>query len=335
MIDFSITQVTKEFILSHINQETILSHYLNIPVIPKKLFVNPLRDDHHPTAAFYKSKNGIVYFHDFATNAHYNCFTVVMSIYHCKYFHALKIIAKDFGLIKDDKIQTKKIKFVKDLEYKSETFIQAEIQNYSKEDLAWWNSFGVTEKQLKKYKVFCVKNVFLNGKVFASYTKNCPIYGYYGGKREDMEYWRMYFPKRKEYRFLANWEKDKIQGFKQLPESGKVLIITKSMKDVMCLNSFKIPAIAPCSENLFINDKLLSSLKERFKYIIVFYDNDRPGKYNLCKIRKEHPELKYFFIPNSTEAKDISDFYKKYGREKTWNFIKTNLLQLKNGKTKS
>lgn len=251
-----------------------------------------------------------------------------MSIYQCSFRKALKIIAKDFGLIKDNNIKVKKIPVTQDLKIKSETFIQAELQPFNEEQLNWWNQFGVTEKQLKKFQVFSVKTVFLNGNVFALSNSKCPIYGYYGGKKKDLEYWRMYFPFRKTYRFLANWEKDKIQGFKQLPESGKLLVITKSMKDVMCLNGFKIPAIAPCSENLFIEDKLLNKLKERFKYIIVFYDNDRPGKFNLSKIRKQHPELKYFFIPNKYKAKDISDFYKKYGKLKTWNFIKNEIIKL-------
>lgn len=100
------------------------------------------------------------------------------------------------------------------------------------------------------------------------------------------------------------------------------------MKDTMCYYSLGIPAIAPNSETLFVSDDVLNSLKNRFKYIIVHYDNDKAGKYNLAKIRKLHPELIYYFIPNSYKAKDISDFYKKYNREKTINFIKENLIWL-------
>ena len=28
-------------------------------------------------------------------------------------------------------------------------------------------------------------------------TKNCPAYGYYGGKEDNVELWRIYFPKKK------------------------------------------------------------------------------------------------------------------------------------------
>ena len=45
------------------------------------------------------------------------------------------------------------------------------------------------------------------------------------------------------------------------------------------------------------------------------------------KIKKSHPELLYFWIPRHYEAKDISDFRKKYGEKETYNFIKTNILK--------
>lgn len=55
------------------------------------------------------------------------------------------------------------------------------------------------------------------------------------------------------------------------------------------------------------------------------YDNDLPGISNLVKIKKEHPELNYIWIPRKYKAKDISDYYKMYGRNKTVNLIKTYL----------
>lgn len=126
---------------------------------------------------------------------------------------------------------------------------------------------------------------------------------------------------------MSNWNADKIQGWDQLPKTGKVLVITKSMKDVMTLASIGIPAVAPNSETLFVSDALLEDLKGRFKFIFVVYDNDRAGKYNMLKIRRKHPELEYFFIPNKYKAKDISDFHKKYGRSETIKSIKEYLTQ--------
>jgi hypothetical protein len=102
------------------------------------------------------------------------------------------------------------------------------------------------------------------------------------------------------------------------------------MKDCMCLKSFGINAIAPNSENLFISDNMLKDLKTRFKYIVVFYDCDIPGIKNMRKIKKEHSDLLYFWIPRRYNAKDISDFRKAYGQEETYNFIKEYVLKIIN-----
>ena len=50
------------------------------------------------------------------------------------------------------------------------------------------------------------------------------------------------------------------------------------------------------------------------------------------KLKKQHPELIYTWIPRKYEAKDISDFYKMYKREKTLNLIKEFVIWLKNHK---
>ena len=188
-------------------------------------------------------------------------------------------------------------------------------------------SYGITPKILNKYRVFSCNTIFLNGNPFISSSKGSLIFGYYGGKFEDLEYWRIYFPKRDNYRFLTNWPAKKVQGWEQLPKKGNLWVITKSMKDVMCLKALGVNAIAPNSENLFVTESMLNTLKSRFKYIVVLYDNDLAGIHNMRKIKKSHPELLYFWIPRHYEAKDISDFRKKYGEKETYNFIKTNILK--------
>ena len=74
-----------------------------------------------------------------------------------------------------------------------------------------------------------------------------------------------------------------------LPKSGDdYVVITKSLKDVMVLYEFNIPAIAPNSETLFISDKQLEKLKSKFKNIVVFYYNDCVGILWMIKINKNH-----------------------------------------------
>jgi 5S rRNA maturation endonuclease (ribonuclease M5) len=273
-----------------------------------------------------------LYFKDFATG---QCLTfegVVMAKYNCTYHNALKIIAKDFGYIQNANIKKQEVSEIKiqpKFESEKETFIQVEIKDFSESELKWWNSFGISEQTLKKYKVYSVKTVFINGKIYAQSTQHSPIYGYYFGKKENIEQWRIYIPKRKEFRFIGNVSTKTIQGYKQLPEKGKLLVITKSMKDSMLLSSLGIPAVAPNSETQFVSEKMLNEFRERFKNIVLLYDSDKTGVKFMNKIRKQHHDLIICMIPRKYEAKDISDFYQKYGKNKTIEGIKEYINYLK------
>lgn len=331
-MDFSFQpKITKELILSRFSEEQLMEYYLHIPV-KKGLFRSPLRIDKQPTCSFYRNKSGTLIFKDFATGQHLNIFDVVQSIFRCDYFESLRIIANDFGIVRDNalhknpgKINLNPIK-IKDKEISK---IQIEVQEFTDSELKWWGKYGISKDILKRFDVYSCKHVFLNDQLFAESQQHCPIFGYYGKKYQGLELWRCYFPKRTSFRFITNWPSKKIQGYDQLPKKGKLLVITKSMKDSMCLYSCGITACAPNSENLFIPDKVLEDLKNRFENIVVLYDNDRPGLYNMAKIRKEHPELTYVFIPKRYGSKDISDFYKDHGRKETLNLIKTFILWLK------
>lgn len=323
-------KVTKDLILSKYSEEQLMEFYLHIPV-KKGLFRSPLRDDKCPTCSFYRNKSGELIFKDFATGQHLNVFGVVQILFNCTYYQALKIIANDMNIAHDESLpkNTGKINNsytkIKEVEVSK---IQVEIQDFTDLELKWWKRYGVSEDILKLFNVYSCKHVFLNGTLCAKSQQHYPIFGYYGKKYQGLELWRCYFPKRKEYRFISNWPSKKIQGYEQIPKSGKLLIITKSMKDCLSMYSCGLTAIAPCSENLFIPETILNDLKTRFKYIVVFYDNDLPGIKNMKKIKKSHPELNYFYIPRKYGVKDFSDFYSEYGRKTTMETIKHYIYRL-------
>jgi hypothetical protein len=325
------TKVTKELILSRFSEEQIMEYYLKVP-IKHGLFRSPLRRDKQPTCSFYRNSSGYLIFKDFATGQHLNVFGVVEALFSCNYYEALKIIANDFGLIKDNSITRNPGKINENpikIEDKEMSKIQVEIQDFTDLELKWWKKYGITLDILKKFDVYSCKHVFLNDQLFAKSQQHCPIYGYYGKKYQGLELWRIYFPKRTSFRFITNWSTKKIQGYDQLPKKGKLLVITKAMKDVMCLYSMGITAIAPNSETQFISDTVLKDLEERFENIIVLFDNDYTGITFMSKLKRLHPELIYTWIPRSYGSKDISDYYKDHGRKETLNLIKNFVLWLK------
>lgn len=309
--------ITKELLLKRNSEETYMEHYLGLPV-KKGLYVSPLRNDHKPTASFYRNKKGELIFHDFGEPFYGNFIHVVMRLFGCSYYTAIKIIANDFNIINSKGYEKHPAK----IEYSHEKFtdtssscnIQIEKKDFTQEELNWWNQFGITLPTLKTYKVFSCASVFLNGNYYTSSSSTNFIFGYYGGKKDNMELWRIYMPMKKSYRFLSNWNSILIQGSKQLPKIDDSCILVKSLKDTMTLYEYGFTACSPNSETTVITQSQYNRLKEKFKNIFVFFDNDVAGVTNAHKYKKLFG-CKCIFIKRKF-AKDISDLHKSLGKEK-------------------
>lgn len=131
--------VTKELILNKVSEETIMEHYLGVPV-KKGLFKSPLRKDNHPTCAFYRNKHGELIFKDFGSDISGNFISVVMYKFNCTYGTALNIIANDFGIVRRPKLAINKplMKYTNNkLDQTQDCAIQVEIKDYEEYELKW------------------------------------------------------------------------------------------------------------------------------------------------------------------------------------------------------
>lgn len=319
-------ELTKELIESKISQETLISNYYGVP-IKKGLFCAKHRTDSHPTCCYYK-RNGRIYIKDFGSDYHGDWIYVVKQKFNCNYYDALAIAANDFDIQKIPHLNKNKVKISNEsLSENQQSIIRVEIRDFQQYELDWWNKFGISLQTLKKFRVFSCKNIWINDHIIHLETNNQLVFGYYGGIKDGIEQWKLYWPNNKKYKWLSNRDSSQLQGARMLPKSGgDLIIIQKSLKDVMLLYEFGIPSVAPNSENVFLSDEKLMKLKSKFKRIIVWYDNDAPGKAYLEKIKKEHPELDYFYIPEDFKEKDFSDFYKKYGKDEATKFLNKYIL---------
>lgn len=313
--------VTKELLLRKFPEEQYMSYYLGVPV-NKKLFKSPLRVDHRETCSFYKNEKTGLRFKDFGNGVNYNFIDVVMCKYSCGFSKALQIIAIDFHIIESTNIQKKIIPIYQGsiLQTNEPCDIKVEIKDFTLKELSWWNSFGITEFLLQEGRVYSLKTVFLNNVPAYFSSDKCPIYGYFLGHDpvDNRELWKIYFPTKLKYRFLLN--NSKLQGVHMLPKKGNLLIITKSMKDILTLRGLGYTAIAPQSENSYPKKEQIETLEKRFDKILVFLDNDRAGLKAMASLRRMY-RLLYYAIPHIYRVKDISDFYKKYGESKTKTLI--------------
>ena len=178
------------------------------------------------------------------------------------------------------------------------------------------NYSDISTTTLKKFGVSSIKYYLCNGVVKGIYKDSNPMYAY-----KVYNNFKIYRPLADKYtKWRNNLTENDIQGFKQLPKTGDILIITKSMKDVMCLYEMGIPAISPSSESTFIPDKALNQLKKRFKRIIILFDRDTAGVKYLRKMSLK-TGLEGMLVHKKFKAKDISDAVKLNGFETIKNWL--------------
>jgi DNA primase len=139
------------------------------------------------------------------------------------------------------------------------------------------------------------------------------------------EHFKIYRPFADKYaKWRNNLTENDIQGYKELPKTGDLLIITKSLKDVMCLHEMGYNAISPSSESTFIPEKALNALFRRFKRILICFDRDVAGIRNMRKVSLK-TGLKCLIVHKKWHAKDISDAIKLNGFETIKNWLDNEL----------
>jgi len=124
-------------------------------------------------------------------------------------------------------------------------------------------------------------------------------------------------PKKK---WISNVDPTIVQGWDLLPKTGgDILFITSSYKDVGCImcNTAHF-AIAPNNEHAFIPEPVFEKLRQRWKHIILWYNNDftkavNPGKLSSILHSRKY-QIPFVLTPTGTE-KDPSDFRHTYGHK--------------------
>lgn len=324
-------QITQQYVEKFATPEQLMFRYTGLVPKANKLYKSPFRKEERPSCSFYIGKSGDLLLRDFGAGTSSSWMNIIMQTHNCSFGRAIRIAAEDLGLVKaSSPRQVCKLIEIPKVE-SSLTNLQVQIKNFTKEELEWWRTFGINETTLDKYNVFSIQTTFINGVIHTFSNANFPIFGYYLGKSDDIEIWKIYLPKNanKGYRFLTNAKESIIQGWKQLPKSDDLVVITKSLKDVMLLSKLGLPACAPNSENVFLSEQRIDNLKQRFKNVVVLFDNDLAGIRAMIKLKKQYPEFYYCFIPRRY-SKDLSDFCKKYGLDKTKKLVNKYLEWMKN-----
>lgn len=186
----------------------------------------------------------------------------------------------------------------------------------------YWEDQHISRNVLRFYEAGLAEEVWITKMIRGQVTTflwgrsepDDPIYFFYF---EDTGHFKCYRPltKDKKKKWISNVDgKVDIQGLKQLQlplRRPPVIVITKSMKDVMLLRTFGIDAIAPHGEGHYFDADFIAYLRRHCDLLISLYDNDWPGRKGGITLRKMY-DIPDFYIDRMYGCKDASDLNVAY-----------------------
>lgn len=315
-----ITQkITKELILSRYSEEQLYEYYLGDNFIMGGRIRSPLRNDKDPSFSLYYHRNGSIYWKDFTTGKFGGIWTLISEMFDIDYYGAIHKAYADLvsslPVALNPIIDTNAYK--KSKESKVITVELREWQNY---DTNYWSKYDIDQRLLKLFNVNLVQKVDINNNTLWYNSRFNPIYQYLFSD----ESFKCYRPLGdKGNKWTGNAKSNIIMGLDQLPEHCDLIIITKSLKDVMVYRNLGYFAVSPIAEGVYLSSEQLALLKSRCDRILISMDFD------LCGIRttKYYKSLgfDYYFISKDrgTRRLDVSDYYFLHKIKKTQELIKT------------
>lgn len=304
-----------------ISEEQIIQHYLGIDsLVSGKTIHSPFRDERSPSFSMVY-RNGKWNFRDFGNGFRGDVIDLVAASMNLSIPSAINRIQSD--LLINNKVTSTLPSSPRTLKEPNPTEFRPLIRSVLPVDIAYWDQFEVKLSTLNFFKVYPLNILFMTNytgveRDIYCFVKDNIAYCYLMFDKTGKEKYKFYFPTRKKEdpmpRFLGNVTKEQLQGYDQLPPAGDLLVITKSMKDIMVLYEAGVPAVASIGEGIPILDTYIVDLKKRFKNIVSLYDRDRMGKIGALELRRNHniPAYMYSREDKNKGVKDTADYVKKY-----------------------
>lgn len=333
--------LSQRYVESHVNQVDVMAYYLEISSMEvqeciafNRTICNPLRIDKNPTAGFYYTTNGKLRFNDFAGYFSGDIYdlvgyrTFLDPRNPAEFMQILHRICKDFGLwyySKEQLVLGKGMTInVPEIKPKIRAVFDVQPREWTKQDEYYWKKFNISIDILAYFDVVPVYSLFINNSLAYNYSLTDPAYGYYQGKIDDVEQWRIYFPYRDKgkTRFYANT--NRLQGLQRLQKTD-IGVLTKSLKDVMCLYSYGVGSVGVPAESVVPNEHERKYLDGKWNKKFSLFDFDYAGITLACKMKRYG--YKHLFLSTGKyntinfQAKDISDFRYEHGDYNTRKLI--------------
>ena len=315
MISRGRSTVTKSEVEEYHSQADILREFLGIDNLPV-LINSPLRRDLKPSFSLY-SRDGSILYKDFSTGESGDIYSLLEKLWGLPFKDVLVKIQEAFPLHKTAVLPrtTSRAKV-----YSSDSILKCHIREWRKDDIDYWESYGVSLPWLKFGDVYPISHIIIE-KDNDTYAFPAERLAYaYVERKDGIISLKIYQPLSKVHKWSNKHDSSVWVLCTKLPEKGKKLIITSSRKDALCLwENTLIPSCSLQAEGYLPKSHVIDELKSRFENIYLLYDNDFKAEINHGRIfgrrMSEEFGLRQLEIPYEYLSKDPSDLVKNHGRK--------------------
>jgi hypothetical protein len=290
---------------------------------------SPLREDRNPSFGLYTLDGEHIFYKDLSTKDAGGTFKLLSRMWGVDFQEALNRVYKEMVENNYKPVNNN----IKTYSYKQHTSnstskLDVKIREWRDYDLEYWGSYGITLDWLKWAEVYPISYIIIS-KEGKTYTFPAEKLAYvYVHHKDGIVQLKIYSPLNTNGRkWYSNLDRSVWSLWDKIPIIGDNLIISSSLKDSLNISAnLHIPSICLQGESYSPKPHVVQQLKDRYKNIIIFYDNDYRSPVNYGRKDALILHKQYGFpiveIPAYFEAKDPSDLYKKYGKESYLNIMK-------------
>lgn len=315
-------------IKSKVNEAELASFYLGVTEIPC-IISSPLRRDRRPSFGLYSNDGKRIYWVDLATKERGGIYDLLSQLWNCSFKEVLSRINQDLrkfghGAVINDYSPCS----VQNLaNYSSNGVLECKVRAWSKHDVDYWGSYGISLDWLKYAEVYPISHKIITNEK-GRFVLSADKYAYaYVEHKEGKVTLKIYQPFNKNgYKWANKHDRSVISLWTKIPSNGERVVICSSLKDALCLwANTGIPAIAVQGEGYSMSNTAIEELKKRYNNVYVLFDNDEAGLEDGKKL-SEFTGFTNIVLPTFEGGKDVSDMFKALGKER-FNVILLSLFE--------
>lgn len=306
-------KLSKTYILEKVTEEAIYKRFA--PGFPKKSCKSPFREDKHDSFGFFPKK-GHWYWKDLGGNGdHGDVFDYVMKDQKTDFQGALEAIASAFFITTEyTPIVVSRmfnVQAADQANQRSRSLIQVIRRDFESWEYGWWNRILIHKGLMEFYFIRAAKEVWVDKQLYWWNRSDNPIYYYLSPISKNIKAYR---PEEQDKRrkWLSSQDPfSDIQGYWQCNikrNSGKPLLLVKSLKECAFFRAFGFNAMANTSEHTSFHPDFIRHIRKYCFPIIYIGDNDWPGRKATLKIEKRY-NIPVMLVPRRWGAKDPTDLW--------------------------